>query len=204
MTQQTNEEKHNDFEGFLLKLLRRNQIKSIVEWKNETSQLSLYSAFNVDENNVCRVSYFQEECGGVKYRSVPNKRIDTITIEALGPYNYLFAVKPLNNNDELFDGKAQFKMYVSELSYPAVEYQALPSETLNPTEELRNEKDLSWLLHCIQGNSSTVARKFSSFNGQLWRKDLKITTAGGKEEVLPKLKAQQHPNPNLCNFIPEA
>jgi hypothetical protein len=192
----------NRADSYITKHLGKNQLRSVVEWEDKSSPIYLYGAFDLDNSNVCRVSYFEPKCGGLAHKKITQKKnnIEVITVETLGPYKYIFSVKPQQSkNENLKNANPHFKLFASELEYPAFEFNALPSVPIEEETTVRKERELGWLLFCIDGKTSTEGMSFSDENGLLWRQGQKALKNGTKVEM-NKFRGQEHPNPDLCQF----
>eukprot|EP01017_Pseudomicrothorax_dubius_P051188 TRINITY_DN980_c0_g2_i1.p1 TRINITY_DN980_c0_g2~~TRINITY_DN980_c0_g2_i1.p1 ORF type:complete len:1161 (+),score=354.03 TRINITY_DN980_c0_g2_i1:113-3595(+) len=111
-----------------------NQLRTVLEWKSSVLNLDLFVTFNVQNAKSCEVSHFNPYCVGTQFENQNNvggqNGSESILINELGQYNYLFFVAPgtapkgvknnntrvaeLNNNDnKVTNSFAQVRVYTN-------------------------------------------------------------------------------------------
>ena len=102
--------------------------------------------------------------------------IQTININEIGEYNYLFYLQVPKKNEQKISFNFEIKFYVEELQYPAYNAQ----KTL-----IYKNNEYFYLIGCINGKNSQKIKIFD----KIWEKNQN------------KLEKRNFPSSNLCESL---
>ena len=191
---------------FVSPKLKKNQVRAVLSWSDESLNLNLFGTFNLNKEVTCYSGYLEEKCGGLSfhYSKNSNMKASAITIETLGKYDYLFFVNeaPTKNqiderkkkkialNSQFLNAKVFLRYYVSELDYPVAILDHFKILDKKIKDQAEKEEHVSYLYGCVNGEKTDKIKLINNF----WLKNY-----GLSNKLNPKQAGHLFPNGNICS-----